>query len=190
MKKSMKAEMIKLVEEASTKVDEEKNIYYVSELKIGKLEQEIAELEKFLVINNKKDDTLRAVVYKTKKSNILVKIKIVKENTIKVGSENKVNCTFTFKFKMEKDAGMDSHIARFEMKADSEVVFEEFLKLINKNILTSKIGDLANYVDVKKVEDKYEGYIIFPKVKGMSKEAYSNYKKCVTDAKREMKKAE
>ena len=184
MKKSMKEMLIETV--ADMAKNREDNIFEVEERKLDELLKKVEKLEKFTVIKNKKNDKLLAVAYKTKKSDRIVIIKIVENVKQQVKTESRNN-KILLKTVMEKDAGLAVHRAEFTIKNVKEGFLSDFLSAINDKIKDSKLGESAEMVDVEFKDGSYVGYIEFPKIKGHSKDGYANYKKCMTEAKKQMR---
>lgn len=189
MKNNFKNEMIAKVEELATKKVE--NGVEMTAENFNKFRNMIDNEEfggKFTIVANKKNDKLFAVVYKTKKSNKLVIIRIVEvEKKVEKKATKKSVKGFTFKFKMLNDKGLDVHVAEFEMTNASQEEFNLFFSKVNEHINDDEILEHAKYENVVSTINGFTGKIVFPKIKGHSKDGYASYKKCVVAAKRDLR---
>lgn len=187
MKKvSMKEMMMEVIRNNGKEVD---GVFEITQEAFIKVTNEIEKLGKFSIISNKKDDTLKAVAYTSKKSERLAVIKLVKE------SKKQQKSSVSIKTNMMKDEGLVYHKALVEIETSGlaevdNAAFVKFVTTVNDYIKKESAeflccAELSE--DVKGEEGKMKGYVLFPKVKGHSKDGYALYKKCMTLAKREMK---
>jgi hypothetical protein len=188
MAKSMKNEMVTMVNGLATNVDG--NVFEMTAKNFKKLDVEIGNGAfdgKFVVVKNNKVENMYAVVYKTKKSDRIVVIKVVKAEK-KVTKKN----GFGFSFSMQNDRGLDCHFCEFEMVSANKKTLKDFLNCLNEKLKNSELGDLgasAIYDMIDDVENGFAGRIVFIKIKGHSKDGYALYKKLLVEAKREFKAA-
>lgn len=209
MKKvSMKETLMELVNMVA-----KQNENGVFEIHLGDYQEffkSVMALEKFVVKKNKEDDSLRAIAYKTKKSQNIVELKIIDDEVEEVEAENKAEekaakpaTSIKIKTKMNKDAGLSYHEAFIEMiipgnslARDVEEIFENYVGLVNDCIseyeIFKKDGmcQVTTELDVKTDEAGnmiVTGLLAFPKIKGHSKDGYKNYKMSMVKAKKELK---
>lgn len=185
MRVNMKEKLLGLIEEAS-EGRKENEMFLVSDKSSKALLAAIEQLEKFVVKTNKEDESIKAIAYKTKKSQNLVVFKIVKqkkESTKKQGIISKV----TVKTKMAEDRGLKVHVANFKMYGATEEQFEKFLDIVNEGIKSLGYNEEALYEMVDNTEFGFEGSIVVNKIKGKSKEFYTDFKRSMTAAKKRIK---
>ena len=144
-------------------------------------------------MSNKKDETLKAVAYKTKKSERLAVLKVAETKETKETKEIKKHVKV--KTEMQKDNGMSVHSAYVTIIRDESFVktndcFERLVELVNEKIEEAALGFLAKAKMEGVVEDGRScyGYIVFDKIKGHSKDGYAAYKKALSAARREFEK--
>lgn len=191
MKITAKQKMMNVVERYAKKNGE---VYEVSKKDFEKLTAEIEAIEKFVIVSNKKDEALKAVAYKTKKSERLAVLKVVETRQEKKETKE-AKKHVRVKTEMQKDNGMSMHIAYVTIVKDESFVktddyFERLVELVNKKIEEAALGFLAKANMEGVVEDGRScyGYIVFDKIKGHSKDGYAAYKKALSAARREFEK--
>lgn len=190
MKTTAKQEMMNVVERYAKKNGE---VYEVSKEDFEKLAAEVEAIEKFVIVSNKKDETLKAVAYKTKKSERLAVLKVVE--TVETKETKEVKKHVKVRTEMQKDNGMSVHSAYVTIVKDESFVktndyFERLVELVNEKIEEAALGFLAKAKMEGVVEDGRScyGYIVFDKIKGHSKDGYAAYKKALSAARREFEK--
>lgn len=200
MKKSIKETMVELVKMVAT---EKEGIFQVERSKVEELFTAVEALGKFTVKNNKKDETLKAIAYTTKKSENLVVIQIVEdavEEVKEVVSKKAQNVTAKIKTEMLKDAGETYHKCLVQarvfkkLQEDKGLSLDDFLEIANKIIESDELLESGLFEGETKItiEDDiiiFENVICLPKIPHHSKDGYAKYKSCLAKAKKEFKEA-